>query len=72
MVEALGRWHGRHARGMYSTDLAPRPWDLFMIGQQLMGQPCAQHGAMLGVTSSRSSSVSRGIRSAAPKTTNDL
>jgi hypothetical protein len=36
------------------------------IGQHIKDEPCAKQRALLGVSSSRYSSVSRGVRSAAP------
>ena len=50
------------------SSLAPCavPMRLARIVQHIKDEPCAQHRALLGVSSSRSSSVSRGVRSAGP------
>jgi len=42
------------------------PIRLFRIDQHIKDEPCAKQRALLGVFSSRSSSVSRDVRSAAP------
>jgi hypothetical protein len=54
-----------------STGLAPRHhvWVLMRlsrIGQRVKDEPCAKRRALLGVSSSLHSSVSRGIRSIVP------
>jgi hypothetical protein len=42
------------------------PMRLSRIGQHIKDEPCAKQRALLGVLSSRSSRVSRGVRFAAP------
>jgi hypothetical protein len=61
------RQPGRQAHG--GTALARRhdsavPMRLSRIDQYIKDEPCAKQRALLGVFSSRSSSVSRGVRSA--------
>ena len=64
-----GPWRrlGRQAHG--DTGLAPRhhvrcPWDFLGLISTSKNEPCAKQLALLGVFSSRPSSVSRGVRSA--------
>jgi hypothetical protein len=54
--------------GHSSSSSAPCavPMRLSRIDQHIKDEPCAKQRALLGIFSSRSSSVSRGVRSAAP------
>jgi hypothetical protein len=55
--------HGQEHRPSSSAPCAV-PMILSRIGQYIKNEPCAKRRALLGVSSSRYSSVSRGIRSA--------
>ena len=67
-----GRRPSRQAHGSTASNSPSSPAPcvvpmiLSRIGQHIKDEPCAKHRALLGVLSSRFSSVSRGVRSAAP------
>jgi len=62
------RQPGRQAHGGTGVSSAPCavPMRLSRIDQHIKDEPCAKQRALLGVSSNRYSSVSRGVQSAVP------